>query len=65
VASLTLSYWTRDASLPGPAVCSADVDASSFDFLPALQTLRIVIHRRKAAVLKFLFILVRILFCSG
>src|SRR5580700_12186814 len=36
VASLTLSYWTRDASLPGPAVCSADVDASSLDIrLPA------------------------------
>jgi hypothetical protein len=42
-----LSCWTRNASLPD-RLCPADVDASSFDFLLALQTLRIVIRRRKA-----------------
>jgi hypothetical protein len=42
-------------------LCSADVDASSFDVLLALQTLRIVIHRRKGAALKFLFIVVPLL----
>jgi hypothetical protein len=44
-------------------LCSADVDASSFDVLLALQTLRIAIHRRKGATLKFLFIVV--LFFGG
>jgi hypothetical protein len=43
-------------------LCSADVDASSFDVLLALQTLRIAIHRRKGATLKFLFIVVPLLF---
>jgi hypothetical protein len=43
-------------------LCSADVDASSFDVLLALQTLRIAIHRRKGAALKFFFILVPFLF---
>jgi hypothetical protein len=44
-------------------LCSADVDASSFDVLLALQTLRIAIHRRKGTTLKFLFIVV--LFFGG
>jgi hypothetical protein len=43
-------------------LCSADVDASSFDVLLALQTLRIAIHRRKGAALKFLFIVEPIVF---
>jgi hypothetical protein len=43
-------------------LCSADVDASSFDVLLALQTLRIAIHRRKGATLKFLFIVMLFLF---
>jgi hypothetical protein len=43
-------------------LCSTDVDASSFDVLLALQTLRIAIHRGKGAALKFLFILVPFLF---
>jgi hypothetical protein len=44
-------------------LCSADVDASSFDVLLAAQTLRIAIHRRKGGTLKFLFIVV--LFFGG
>jgi hypothetical protein len=39
-------------------LCSADVDASSFDLLLSLQTLRIAIHRRKGTTLKLLFIVV-------
>src|SRR6202035_3999343 len=39
-------------------LCSADVDASSFDVLLSLQTLRIAIHRRKGTTLKLLFIVV-------
>jgi hypothetical protein len=44
-------------------LCSADVDASSFDVLLDLQTLRIAIHRRKGDTPKFLFIVV--LFFGG
>jgi hypothetical protein len=40
-------------------LCSADVEASSFDVLPALQTLRIASRRRKGVTLKFYFIVVR------
>jgi len=39
-------------------LCSADVDASAFHVLLGLPTLRIAIHRRKGAALKFLFIVV-------
>jgi len=52
-----VSHWPRDASLLRP-LCSADVDASSFDVLLSLQTLRIAIHRRKGAALKLSFIVV-------
>jgi len=34
-------------------LCSAVVDASSFDVLLTLQTLRIAIYRRKGVTLKF------------
>ena len=44
-------------------LCSADADASSFDVLLALQTLRIAIHRRKGGTPKLLFIVV--LFFGG
>jgi hypothetical protein len=39
-------------------VCSADVDASSFDVRLSAQKVRIAIHRRKGTTLKSLFIVV-------
>ena len=50
-----MPYTPRDASLLRPVVLSR-LDASSFDVLLALQTLRIAIHRRKGTILKLLFI---------
>jgi len=54
VASLTVRVLLAPAIRVCPdRLCSADVDASSFDVLLTLQTLRIAIHRRKGVTLKF------------
>jgi hypothetical protein len=53
-ASLTVRVLlVRAMQVCADRLCSAVDDASSFDVLLTLQTLRIAIHRRKGVTLKF------------
>jgi hypothetical protein len=47
-----VSYWSRDTTLPGPAVLSRRRHVG-IRRIAALQKLRIAIHRRKGATPKF------------